>query len=167
MAAICTAWSAKEQGHEGKENGTAAVYNRPSNRSVILNRASEHYLALIFKEYSDNFTGRISIIRFNDLIHDLRVGDGVMLRQQPHEDTDEDKHKHKDHKHKHKFHTRSTKLLQEEFTSGKQRRSKRQNKGNNEAHSQSSGLQGLPQRPRETGERVKRDIDEYSREKVS
>lgn len=167
MAAICTAWSAKEQGHEGKENGTAAVYNRPSNRSVILNRASEHYLALIFKEYSDNFTGRISIIRFNDLIHDLRVGDGVMLRHQPHEDTDEDKHKHKhkDHKHKHKFHTRSTKLLQEEFTSGKQRRSKRQNKGNNEAHSQSSGLQGLPQRPRETGERVKRDIDEYSREK--
>lgn len=105
MATVCMAWGH----HQERENVSTNVYN-PFNRSVILNRASEHYLALIFNEYSDNFTRRISTTRFEDLLHDLNLGDDFMIQHQ------------KVHKQHESTHTRSNNVLS---TAGMQRRSKR------------------------------------------
>ena len=110
IATVCTAWGH----HQERQNASTNVYN-PFNRSVILNRASEHYLALIFNEYSDNFTRRISTTRFEDLLHDLNLADAFMiLHQKLHSDSQE----HKEHER----HTRSNNLLS---SAGMQRRSKR------------------------------------------
>lgn len=48
------------------------------NRTVVLNSASERYLAMIFHDYSDNTTGRISAARFKDLLRDLSLGEKVL-----------------------------------------------------------------------------------------
>ena len=48
-----------------------------ANRTVVLNSASEWYLALIFHDYSDNTTRTISAARFKDLLRDLSLGEKV------------------------------------------------------------------------------------------
>ena len=134
MATVCMAWGH----HQGRENASTNVYN-PFNRSVILNRASEHYLALIFNEYSDNFTRRISTTRFEDLLHDLNLGDDFMiLHQTLHSDSQE----HKQHE---SAHTRRNNVRS---TAGMQRRSKRRSMGKFDEFSQGTELEDAVVNPR-------------------
>ena len=50
-------------------------------RTVALNKASERFLALIFKDYSDNSTRRISASRFNDILKELNLGEVTSAEQ--------------------------------------------------------------------------------------
>ncbi|XP_074623958.1 metal cation symporter ZIP14-like [Acropora palmata] len=134
MTTVCMAWGQ----HQERENASTDGYN-PFNRSVILNRASEHYLALIFNEYSDNFTRRISTTRFEDLLHDLNLGDDFrILHQKLHSDSQE----HKQHE---RVHTRSNNVLS---TAGMQRRSKRRSMGKFDEFSQGIELEDAVVNPR-------------------
>ncbi|PFX24235.1 zinc transporter ZIP10-like [Stylophora pistillata] len=51
------------------------------NRTVVLNDASEHFLDLIFHEYTDNLTEKISIARFKDLLNVLNLGEVVSTKE--------------------------------------------------------------------------------------
>lgn len=89
LAALCAA----KNGEQGHLDGGNDEYNR----TVLLNRASEHYLAMIFQEYSNNLTGRISPSRFNDLLHDLNLGEGVVTKPRQLKHKDSEQHRHHRH----------------------------------------------------------------------
>ena len=92
LAALC---AAKYRGHGHLDgNSSSSADHGDYNRSVLLNRASEHYLALIFQEYSDNLTGRISATRFNDLLHNLNLGEVVVTRPGPQNKDSKQHHRH-------------------------------------------------------------------------
>lgn len=71
--------------------------NSPSpsehKRTVALNKASERFLALIFEDYSDNSTRRISASRFNDILKELNLGE-VTSAEQSTEDKPNEYHTH-------------------------------------------------------------------------
>ena len=71
--------------------------NSPSpsehKRTVALNKATERFLALIFEDYSDNSTRRISASRFNDILKELNLGE-VTLAEQSTEDKPNEYHTH-------------------------------------------------------------------------
>ena len=54
-------------------------------RMVALNKASERFLALIFEDYSDNSTRRISASRFNDILKELNLGEVTSAEDKPNE----------------------------------------------------------------------------------
>lgn len=71
--------------------------NSPSpsehKRTVALNKATERFLALIFEDYSDNSTRRISASRFNDILKELNLGE-VTSAEQSTEDKPNEYHTH-------------------------------------------------------------------------
>jgi len=79
LEALCLA--ADEQDHNDDHSSSSSVHHE-LNRTVVLSPASERYLAMIFQDYSDNLTGKISAPRFNDLLHDLGLGEVVVTRGQ-------------------------------------------------------------------------------------
>ena len=56
-------------------NSTGSAGKEDESREVILNHASEHYLAMIFHDYSDNASSRISTERLKGLLFDLKLGE--------------------------------------------------------------------------------------------
>ena len=72
---LSVATSADERGHEEHGSKSSPEIHHAFNRTVVLNSASEHYLAMIFHDYSDNATEKISAARFKDMLRDLRLGE--------------------------------------------------------------------------------------------
>lgn len=70
LAVLCSATNEQADHNDSKSGVHDAL-----NTTVVLNRASEHYLGMIFQDYSDNLTGRISVARFKDLLQDLNLGE--------------------------------------------------------------------------------------------
>ena len=75
VAALCSA---------SNKRNSSSDFHDAFNRSVLLNRASEYYLGMIFEEYAENLTGIISAKRFKDLLHDLKLGETVVTSGQSH-----------------------------------------------------------------------------------
>lgn len=147
LAALCAAKN-REQGHlDG--NSSSSVVHDEYNRTVLLNRASEHYLAMIFQEYSDNLTGRISTSRFKDLLHDLNLGEVVVTKtgQLKHKDSEE---------HRRKRHARSMDGSLGEFALRSPRPQRRQrdvDKFNFKSSSQENPARYRERKRRDVGER--------------
>ena len=70
--------AADSQQHKQPESESSQGSHDVFNRTVVLNSASERYLAMIFHDYSDNTTGKISAARFKDLLRDLSLGEKVL-----------------------------------------------------------------------------------------
>lgn len=70
--------SATDHQHKQPESESSQGSHDVFNRTVVLNSASERYLAMIFHDYSDNTTGMISAARFKDLLRDLSLGEKVL-----------------------------------------------------------------------------------------
>ena len=63
--------------HKQLDNDSSHGSHDVFNRTVVLYSASEYYLGMIFHDYSDNTTGKISATRFKDLLRDLSLGEKV------------------------------------------------------------------------------------------
>ena len=145
LAALCAAKNREQGHHDG--NSSSSVVHDEYNRTVLLNRASEHYLAMIFQEYSDNLTRRISTSRFKDLLHDLNLVEVVVTK------TDK---RHKDsERHRRNRHARSVDGSLGEFALRSARQQRRQR--DVDKFNFKSSSQGNPARYRE---RKRRDVGE-------
>ena len=82
--------SATDHRHKQPHNDSSRGSHDVVNRTVVLNSASERYLAMIFHDYSDNTTRKISAARFKDLLRDLSLGEKVPKTKplQEHESSD-------------------------------------------------------------------------------
>lgn len=69
--------SATDHRHKEPDSDSSNGSHDVFNRTVVLNSASERYLAMIFHDYSDNTTGKIFAARFKDLLRDLNLGEKV------------------------------------------------------------------------------------------
>lgn len=70
--------SSKDHQHKQSDRESSQGGHDVFNRTVVLNSATEQYLAMIFHDYSDNATGKISAARFKDLLRDLSLGEKVL-----------------------------------------------------------------------------------------
>ena len=91
--------SSKDHQHKQPDSESSQGGHDVFNRTVVLNSASERYLAMIFHDYSDNTTERISAARFKDLLRDLSLGEKVLKTKtaslQEHESSESHHHDHR------------------------------------------------------------------------
>ena len=90
--------SSKDHQHKQSDSGSSQGGHNVFNRTVALNSASERYLAMIFHDYSDNTTGRISATRFKDLLRDLSLGEKVLKTKTTSLQQHESSESHHDHR---------------------------------------------------------------------
>lgn len=87
---------AADGGHNKHGNDSSPGIHDDFNRTVVLNSASEHYLAMIFHDYSDNATEKISAARFKDLLRDLNLGEKVSVtKTSPSKESPGSRHRHR------------------------------------------------------------------------
>lgn len=77
MVSLSMLSSATDHRHKQPDSDSSIGSHDVFNRTVVLNSASERYLAMIFHDYSENTTGIISAARFKDLLRDLSLGEEV------------------------------------------------------------------------------------------
>ena len=82
MVALSMLSSATDHRHKQPDSDSSIGSHDVFNRTVVLNSASERYLAMIFHDYSENTTGKISAARFKDLLRDLSLGEEVPRTEQ-------------------------------------------------------------------------------------
>ena len=123
------------------------------NRTVVLNSASEHYLAIIFYDYSGNRTEKISAARFKDLLRDLNLGGKVAVTKASPSQESSDSHNR---------HARSSEQQERGFGPGfsaQRIREKRQSAGQYKRREQLEyATRGNPARTRD---RKRRHTDEH------
>ena len=90
--------SATDHQHKQLDSDSSQGSHDVINRTVVLNSVSERYLAMIFHDYSDNTTGKISAARFKDLLRDLSLGEKVpkTKRSSLQEQESSENHHHRD-----------------------------------------------------------------------
>lgn len=123
LAALCSATDEQYQHDYGKSS--SGGHDADNNRTVVLNRASEQYLAMIFQDYSDNSSGRISAPRFKDLLQDLSLGEPVILEKSTKKHSKDSVER--DHRHTRSYNGPPGKLARE--FAGQQRRQNRRSVG--------------------------------------
>lgn len=101
---------AADGGHDKHGNDSSPGVH-DFNRTVVLNSASEHYLAMIFRDYSDNATEKISAATFKDLLRDLNLGEKVSVtKSSSSQESPESRHRRR--------HARSYEQQASEFAGG-------------------------------------------------
>ena len=123
LAALCSATDEQYQHDYGKSS--SGGHDADNNRTVVLNRASEQYLAMIFQDYSDNSSGRISAPRFKDLLQDLSLGEPVISEKSTRKHSKDSVER--DHRHTRSYNGPPGKLARE--FAGQQRRQNRHSVG--------------------------------------
>lgn len=137
------------------------------NRTVVLNSASEHFLDMIFHEYSENVTEKISIARFKDLLKDLNLGN-VSVKEKTSKQFPQAAHR-RHRRRSSSYEGESSQFTASEFSGqrNRQRRRSMENTEEEEGKSQSYSVSnGSPARPRRRERRSSNDRKDSHQEHI-
>lgn len=136
---------------EHNHNEHRSDFHDVLNRTVVLNSASEHYLAIIFYDYSGNRTDKISAARFKDLLRDLNLGGKVAVtKTSPSQESSES----------HKRHVRSSEQQERGFGPGFSAQRIREKRKSEDQYKRKEQLDYVTRgNPARTRDRKRRDID--------
>lgn len=149
--------SSATDGHNNNTS-TPGIHEDVFNRTVTLNRASEHYLAMIFHEYSDNSTEKISAVRFKDLLRDLNLGEKVSVTKSSVQPSHTAESSESSYRHARSFDEQASEFAR--GLSGQRSRQKRRSKEQSNKNQEKSQVNLSEGRPARSRDRKRRNIED-------